>query len=393
MQKHTRPINVKELLRKEEAELINFNLEVQRGSVWNKKQKGMLIHSLICDYAIPPLYFVDNNDKIINVLDGQQRMRAIIEYANNEFSIPLNVHNYYDDITETTIEIEGKIFNELNEEIKDIFNSKNIASYTFKEITEIEIEEMFKRLNSGTALRKIEYTRVAIGHDMRSFLTEISNMDFFKTSINITDKARNRFMDQEIILQIITLLKNENNNLSGAKLLKLAEELNENGIDEEVRQAIINTSNYLFNVFPEKEKYLKKVHIPIIFKLANQAIKDNIDVMTFFDLIDRFFENIPDAYKEACQAGSAKAENVNKRLEILTEQFNKFLEFAHKEDIKSDIGMKIGKDSIIRKIEKPDELEIEEEIEALEQYPDAMQDYHASDDITAAYQEQAVGAM
>jgi uncharacterized protein YvpB len=326
MKKHSRPINTTEIKRKFDAGLVNFNLEIQRNSVWTKKQKGMLIHSLLSDYIVPPLYFIstDTEDKTIHVLDGQQRMRSIIEFFNNEFSIPEGISSFVDEVTGEKFDLSGKKFSELNEIVQKSLETINIPSYTLSNITEEEIEEMFMRLNSGTHLRKIEYIRVAGGKSTREMINILSNMNFFKHNIQVTDRQRERFVDQEIVLQCIAIFNN-NFNLSGNSIQKIAETIrNEEITLERKEQLIYITKDFLGNVFPDdtvKFKYLKKVNIPIIFKMAEFAIENNINVADFFDWINSFFKNLSEEYIEATKAGSAKKENVQKRFDIMKEHF------------------------------------------------------------------------
>ena len=343
MKKHSRPINTTEIKRKFDAEQVNFNLEVQRNSIWNKKQKGMLIHSLICDYIVPPLYFIntDSEDKTLHVLDGQQRMRTVIDFLNDEVIIPENVLPYYDEVTEQEFELSGKKFSELDEVVQKAFETTNIPSYTLSDITEGEVEECFMRLNSGTHLRKIEYIRVAGGTETREVINKLADADFFKNSIKITDRQRERFVDQEIILQCISIFNDFN--VSSKALEKVAEQIKNGGVENKCMEELKYITHYLSTVFPstvEGEKqvysYLKKVNIPIIFRIAALAIADKTDVAQFFDWIDRFFENLPEEYIETTQSGSARKENVKKRFDIMMnsymEKFN-----TEKEEVREAI--------------------------------------------------------
>jgi len=326
MKKHSRPINTTEIKRKFDAGQVNFNLEVQRNYVWNKKQKGMLIHSLICDYIVPPLYFIntDAEDKTLHVLDGQQRMRSIIEFLSDELSIPENVLPFVDEVTRNNIELSGKKFSELDEVVQEAFKTTNIPSYTLSDITDGEIEECFMRLNSGTHLRKIEYIRVAGGTEVRKIINTLSNMDFFKKTIKITDRQRERFVDQEIILQCISIFKNRFD-LSGKSIQSLAENIKEDNITNEQMKQLEYITHYLFTAYEDDPDnsftYLKKVNIPVIFKMAAVAIENQIDVVEFFDWVDRFFEKLPETYIETTKAGSARKENVQKRFNIMMKNF------------------------------------------------------------------------
>ncbi len=71
--------------------------EYQRGTVWKTGQRQGLIDSLLRGYQIPLFFvhveerqnaFTDGVEKTAWIVDGQQRMAAIVGYLNNEFSLP-----------------------------------------------------------------------------------------------------------------------------------------------------------------------------------------------------------------------------------------------------------------------------------------------------------------
>src|SRR5947209_5914307 len=82
----------------------------QRRDVWTPKAKSYLVDTILRAMPIPPLFLrlrIDPLQKraIREVVDGQQRLRAILGYIKGEFSI-LKAHNrefggmYYTDLPE-----------------------------------------------------------------------------------------------------------------------------------------------------------------------------------------------------------------------------------------------------------------------------------------------------
>ena len=62
----------------------------QRRSVWTRPQKSYLINTLHENKPIPTIYIrrsvdLESEKSIKEVVDGQQRIRSIIEYKNNKF--------------------------------------------------------------------------------------------------------------------------------------------------------------------------------------------------------------------------------------------------------------------------------------------------------------------
>ena len=69
---------------------INTNPDYQRPAVWTVAQKQMLIDSILHDYDVPKLYWRKTGSKpdLYDVVDGQQRLRAVWEYFDGSYKLP-----------------------------------------------------------------------------------------------------------------------------------------------------------------------------------------------------------------------------------------------------------------------------------------------------------------
>ncbi|MCK5180413.1 MAG: DUF262 domain-containing protein [Candidatus Pacebacteria bacterium] len=72
---------------KEYEKDINLTPTYQRSSVWKPEQKQMLIDSILRKIDIPKIYLREtkNKDYQYEIIDGQQRMRAIWDFLKNDF--------------------------------------------------------------------------------------------------------------------------------------------------------------------------------------------------------------------------------------------------------------------------------------------------------------------
>ena len=79
----------------------------------------------------------------------------------------------------------------------------------------------------------------------------------------------------------------------------------------------------------EYNKYLKRVHVPILFLVASKA-KDIISVEDFLDWVKVFFEENKEGtkYFEAGQQGSAQATNVRTRKEEMLSHFTNYFKLS-----------------------------------------------------------------
>ena len=82
---------VQDLLNLSKNDDLNLNPWYQRRSVWSTPQKAYLINTLFEQKPIPSIYIrhsldIEIEKSIKEVVDGQQRVRAILEYLDNTFS-------------------------------------------------------------------------------------------------------------------------------------------------------------------------------------------------------------------------------------------------------------------------------------------------------------------
>jgi hypothetical protein len=68
-------------------EVLNIRPEYQRRLRWANKKKSQLIESLLLNIPIPPVYLFESELARYEVMDGQQRLNAIHEFLQNEFSL------------------------------------------------------------------------------------------------------------------------------------------------------------------------------------------------------------------------------------------------------------------------------------------------------------------
>jgi hypothetical protein len=126
----------KQLAKMADKGTINFDNAVQRGYVWNNDRKSLLIHSMIVGYPIPPFYAAKMEEKEYHMLDGKQRSNAIREFINGQFEL-VNVPEV--DTADGEIDINGKRFEDLSEDMRDAVSGYSLSIYYFDGISDEEI--------------------------------------------------------------------------------------------------------------------------------------------------------------------------------------------------------------------------------------------------------------
>lgn len=116
--------------------------DFQRGSVWTPAAKVFLIDTILNDLPMPQVYFrtklnAETQTTIREVVDGQQRLRAILEFASDRLKLSSKSPNF-----------KGKTYTSLPLEDKERFLSYRIPVVQLVNANDAEVLEVFARLNS-----------------------------------------------------------------------------------------------------------------------------------------------------------------------------------------------------------------------------------------------------
>jgi hypothetical protein len=310
---------------------LRFDLAIQRNEVWSLDQKSMLIHSILYGYPVPPVMVQETDDDNLWFLDGKQRLTTIISFLNGEWALSKKTPAVFGH------EIKGHKFADLQEDMRDEIQSETLTLVKLKHMSEEEVDQLFVRWNSGSALSKIELTR-AMHSELIEQINYIAELEFFADDIALTGKARNRFVDQEIILQIAMLLDEGKDNIKGFGSTQISDyvlrlkETKQVLADELIKKFEL-TSHYLNMAvasfdYSERTKALKKIHVPMIFFTAQKAMELKVKPNIFGEFIRNFLitnYSVESDYGQSCQSGSSKKDNVLIRLFEMGMDFEEYL--------------------------------------------------------------------
>ena len=310
---------MKKIIRNIEKNNILVNHPMQRKSEqWTIDQKSLFIHSILAGYPIPPLYIIKDEEKNdrYSVLDGKQRSTTGDSFSKDEFAlsdVPIVI------VDEVEYEISGLKFSELPEELKDEFYDANLLMYIFEDCSDDEIEEIFYRLNNGTALTKDQKTRARLGVDLIKYVDEILNLDFFKKKANFTNYQLKRAEDQTCVLQTLMLITNYNfSKFGNSETEKFATEFRRNCKQEDL-DLCKNLFIKLNEAFDKKNKLLKKIHIPMFAVTLKSSQEMDVSFNKFKEWINNFINNYDASseYGKCCSTHTTNKEVVHKRIDLM----------------------------------------------------------------------------
>lgn len=318
-----------------EKHTLRMDHVIQRQSgQWDgdKLKKSLLIHSILANYPIPPLYClkepVNDKDYSYSVLDGKQRLTTIFDYIDGKYALDEDTPGVI--IDDVTYGLGNKYFTDLDIECQQELLRFKFTIYGFEDADDDLIEEIFFRLNNSTPLSKPQKSMALTGVQNATFIKSILSDKFFSEICKFSTLQRRKSDDMCTLLQSMMLLDNryygyEYSSLSVDEVMHYAKYI-KNNYSEEQKERLYDIIDYLEKAFPEQEKMLKKINIPMIILAADIAMgKDynaakniyRVGAMYFRQWFSYFFTECYEEYKQYCSSGSTKKEKTLKRIEVM----------------------------------------------------------------------------
>jgi Protein of unknown function DUF262 len=141
---NTNSYSIPEIIGMLDRKELVVNLEYQRGSgLWPDGPSSYFIDTILEGYPFPKIYmyeYLDRSTRSIRreIVDGQQRIRTIVRFRNNEFA--LRGESAY----------AGMRFEDLNEDVQEKFLSYPVSVDVIRNATRSQILQMFRRMNAYT---------------------------------------------------------------------------------------------------------------------------------------------------------------------------------------------------------------------------------------------------
>ena len=175
----------------------------QRRRVWADRQKSNLIESILLELPVPEIYMqvktdAEGNSEYI-VVDGQQRISTILEFSGINNREPFELRNL-----EPNSNWVGYTFNDLNDEQKARFYGHSMAVRYLQDAGDLEIEDLFRRLNKYlTPLNAQELRNATYRGPFLRLSESIAEEAFWSENGLATPEAIRRMRDIEFISDLL----------------------------------------------------------------------------------------------------------------------------------------------------------------------------------------------
>lgn len=305
--------------------------QYQRGPVWSISQQQLLIDSILRGYDIPKLYLrrIDNPKYEWEVVDGQQRLRAIWDFLENNFPVsedsdPVDGHD-----------VARKSYEDLHYSIKEELDAYPLDVVEIEEADDQEIDDLFLRFQNGTPLNAAE-KRNAISGEMRDFICKTASEHHLMTK-SVAFPSR-RYSHDEVVAQMMLIeVHGRITTVRAAQLKEMYKIYKKfNTTAEKATKKLKKVMNSLRKAFPQKSPDLTRGNLLSLYIVASEfmekyAITDRSrefgEWFAKFEQKRRLEEKKPEdereesmvSYQLAVSQQTASASSLEKRRNILTQ--------------------------------------------------------------------------
>jgi len=313
----------------------------QRRYVWVNNDRISLVETILLGFSIPEIYLWQNQtdpetgETKYSIVDGQQRLGAILSYINDEFKLlKSGLENKDSDYA-------NKFFSELLPEQKSFFWKYKFSVRFIKEELDRElIVKLFLRLNkTSTTLNPQELRNAKFNGKLLQLSDDISSLEFWTKYKIFNHSDLRRMQDIQFISTLLLFIrKGINEETSQNSINKLYDDYNEKYPEYyddfklfksilSVIEELVSSKNYLTNILKTKAhlytlytlsyfllKKVKKSHYSSISVKLEEFFEHYINNTNFSDKETNLLLL---KYRELNKEGTQKKQNRISRLEIL----------------------------------------------------------------------------
>ncbi|MCP6717996.1 MAG: DUF262 domain-containing protein [Patescibacteria group bacterium] len=175
--------------------------EFQRRKVWSIKARSYLVDTILNGFPVPSIHIrqkIDLRTKktIREVVDGQQRIRAILDYINDEFSL-LKVHSKA---------YGGLKFSGLSNRLKKKFLEYDLPVVFLVGANDRNVLEVFGRINSYTiVLNAQEKLNADFSGKFKQIVFQLGrdHLEFWRQNKILTHQSIMRMKEAELCSELV----------------------------------------------------------------------------------------------------------------------------------------------------------------------------------------------
>ncbi|QHA80252.1 DUF262 domain-containing protein [Pseudomonas mediterranea] len=181
--------------------------DYQRLFRWTSEQRSRLIESIILELPVPQIFVIENEDGVLELIDGLQRVSSVIQFIDAEkLAMDPLVLSGCDLIKE----LDGQKFSDLPLTVRLRIKRSSVRTIMIKRQSKPFLKyEMFKRLNTGGAILAPQEIRNCsarmigdMGDNFYAFLKECASLPQFRICTEtLSQSDYDKKGDEELVLR------------------------------------------------------------------------------------------------------------------------------------------------------------------------------------------------
>jgi hypothetical protein len=190
--------NVAWFVKRHKGGELELKAPFQRNPVWSAKQKAYLIDTILRGYPVPELYMqeytdAEGHDRYV-VVDGQQRLRACLEFIEGDLALDPDDSPDFADMT----------FEDLSDDQKRQVYNYNFVVRVLPDMPEADLRAMFQRLNRNVvALNQQELRHATYWGEFITSIERLASDERWSTFGIFTANDIRRMLDIEFISEVV----------------------------------------------------------------------------------------------------------------------------------------------------------------------------------------------
>jgi hypothetical protein len=264
----------------------------QRNPVWQVSQKSYLIDTILRGYPVPELYLQSSTtaegDEVHTVVDGQQRIRACMEFVDGSYALTDDAGDY-----------SGLAFSDLGDDLKRRIWQYRFVVRSLPIMEEDEIRDIFGRLNrNNVALNGQELRQATYWGEFITCVNKLSQDEFWVASKLFTANDFRRMLDIEYVgeLVVASLFGPQNKKASLDKFYSAFEtDFPDRAKVEDIFAKVLGELTHILE-WPNKWRWSKKVDFYSLFlalsSRADELPLNSADRATFREKLIDFSESV-----------------------------------------------------------------------------------------------------
>ena len=200
-----------ELLNLHRDEEIVIRPEYQRLFRWTNEQRSRLIESIIMGLPIPPIFLIENDNGVLELIDGLQRISSVIQFLDHDaIEQPELILAGCDFIKD----LNGKTLNTLDTVTRLKIKRTPIRATIINESGDAFVKyELFKRLNTGGSqlsaqeIRNCSSRMIDGGANFYEILQSLAqSADFYSAILRLPASMVEQRANEELVLRFFALV-------------------------------------------------------------------------------------------------------------------------------------------------------------------------------------------